>query len=145
VALLINVFPVADIIHHQASAFQLKEHAVIAGAQAVLFILEAFQFFDVAGQILLRAIQFRANQTPRVFWQRAELLQCRFNEINFVAHLSATINLNSHLQRKWIPKKIEFSHDLQTEDEVNHATFNHTVFKYAGSSRLMGKSGGCGT
>ena len=22
---------------------------------------------------------------------------------------------------------------------------NHTVFKYAGSARLMGKSGGCGT
>lgn len=40
VALLINGFSVADIIHHEASAFQLKERAVIAGAQAIL-VLEA--------------------------------------------------------------------------------------------------------
>jgi hypothetical protein len=26
-----------------------------------------------------------------------------------------------------------------------YPTLNHTVFKYAGSARLMGKSGGCGT
>jgi hypothetical protein len=27
----------------------------------------------------------------------------------------------------------------------DHLILNHTVFKYAGSARLMGKSGGCGT
>jgi len=46
-ALLINVFSVAHIIHHEASAFQFKKGAVIPGAQAIL-VLEAFQLFDVA-------------------------------------------------------------------------------------------------
>src|ERR1035437_1913540 len=74
VALLINVFSVADIIHHEASAFQLKEHAVIAGAQAIL-VLESLQLFDVAGQVVLGAVKLRTDQPPGVFRQRAELLQ----------------------------------------------------------------------
>ena len=74
VALLINVFSVADIIHHEASAFQLKEHAVIAGAQAIL-ILESLQLFDVAGQVVLDAVKLSTDQPPGAFRQRAELLQ----------------------------------------------------------------------
>jgi hypothetical protein len=85
VALLINVFPVADIIHHEARAFQFKQHAVISGAQA-LFVLEAFQFFDVAGQVVLRAVKFCANQTACVLGQGAKLFQRGGNEINFVVH-----------------------------------------------------------
>ena len=60
--LLINIFSVADIIHDEASAFQFKERAVIAGAQAIL-VLEALEFFDVPGQIVLGAVKFPANQT----------------------------------------------------------------------------------
>jgi hypothetical protein len=75
-----------------------KDKRLFAAGSAHGILAEGF--FDVAGQIVLRAVQFRANQTPRVFWQRAELFQRGFNEINFVAHLSATINLNSSFQRK---------------------------------------------
>src|ERR1039458_8173278 len=83
VALLINVFPVADSIHHKASAFQLKQHAVIAGTQTIL-VLEAFQFFDVTGKIVLGAIKLRTDQTAGVLGHRAELLQCRWEEFNLI-------------------------------------------------------------
>src|SRR5450432_4042438 len=54
-ALLINVFSVADIIHHKAGAFQLKQHAIL--------VLETLQFFDVAGQVVLGAVKFHPDQT----------------------------------------------------------------------------------
>jgi hypothetical protein len=41
-------------------AFQLKEHAVIARAQAIL-IPEAFQLLDVAGQVVLGTVKLRAD------------------------------------------------------------------------------------
>ena len=86
--LRINIFSVADIIHHEAGAFQLKERAAIAGAQAI-FVLEALQLFDVAGQIVLGAVKFPANQTAGVLGQRAELLQCRRKEFDLIVHLPA--------------------------------------------------------
>src|SRR5437016_4425297 len=88
VALPINVFSVADIIHHEASAFQLKERAVIAGSKAIL-VLETLQLFDVPSQIVLGAVKFRANQTAGDLGQGAELLQCRRQEFNLIAHLPA--------------------------------------------------------
>jgi hypothetical protein len=71
VALLINVFPVAHIIHHQAGAFQLKEHAVVAGAQAIL-VLEALELLDVAGQVVLGTVKLRADQATDVLGQGRE-------------------------------------------------------------------------
>ena len=88
VELLINIFSVADIIYHEARAFQLKERAVIAGAQAIL-VLEALQFFDVPSQIVLGAVKFPANQTAGVLGQRAELLQGRRKEFDLIVHLPA--------------------------------------------------------
>ncbi|MST95052.1 MAG: hypothetical protein EXS33_07255 [Pedosphaera sp.] len=75
-ALLINVFSVADIIHHEASVLQFKERAVITGAQAVL-VLEALEFFDVPGQVVLARSSFvpikrRASFGKARSWARAD-------------------------------------------------------------------------
>lgn len=88
-ALLINVFSVAYIIHHKASAFQFKKGAVISGAQAIL-VLEALQLFDVAGEITLGAVKFPADQTAGVLGQGPELFQGRRKKFNLIEHLRAT-------------------------------------------------------
>jgi len=67
---LINILSRPDSIDHNPFAFQLKQHPVIADAQAVL-VLTALEFLQVATEILLQEVQPKADLMANVVWQSA--------------------------------------------------------------------------